>query len=802
MSYLNSGNDHKAVVPYSKYLDSVAPDFEFVGDPENIDAIVRSIFLPDTNSVLLTGPVGVGKSNILAGLVKAQNADSMPNEIMLRPFYRLNVNKLFNSTSHQKVEETFGEVMNELESVYQKRGQKPILIIDDGDNFVANIAKKGHGSILNRIAEADQIADHLDVIMSVSEKGKKQLQEDYSVFLKGFSTVQVEEPSDAQIKQRLEQRIVQKYEGKGVTAADQALDKIIDLTNRYPKMFPFAQPKRAERFLDEAATAFKLEMHSQPEGVADKKKQLALVDQKLEILTHGGEINFPEGEDELETTAQTLQHEISLANSEWQKKKDGIRKIQSNINEYESLVLDKETEIARFEQKDAEQQEHFAEQIRGELVKAAANNAPEAKGRSVPEFKVMDTADILKFVEYDTAMRANPKIREYKKEIRGYEKAIQQYADKMAEIAGELEYPVELGTDYVEDLAAKITKTSINPDMMNVMMNAEDVLGNIVLGQDQMIQPIAKKLRIAAAGGQDPNKPLGNFTILGPSGVGKTFIAETMAEQIFGSEDFLIRFSMETYQEEQNVSTLLGSARGLVGSDEPGELIRAIQEKPYAILLLDEIEKANKKIKQALLTALDKGVLVGMDGSVADLRNIIVVQTSNYGQDIFLRPGLSYDDAKAEVLHKIYRDPAVFSPEYLNRGEVVVAEFLTPEVMESITKRALKKQQKFFNAKHPDLKFTMDDESAAKIVEAHYKKENGARIVENIVKTEIGDAIATKVRDQADKTIPLSGTMNVSFDTNSGFSFDFVKNEDAPALDGQLIDRSTKTGAAQAFNIS
>jgi len=230
---------------------------------------------------------------------------------------------------------------------------------------------------------------------------------------------------------------------------------------------------------------------------------------------------------------------------------------------------------------------------------------------------------------------------------------------------------------------------------------------------------------------------------------------------------------MENYQQSQNVSSLIGAPPGLVGYGERGLLIAAAQDKPYSVVLLDEIEKAHKDIKQTLLTALDKGQITGQDGEVGDLRNTIIVMTSNYGQDVFLDPSLSQEEAQAKVKERIYRD-GTFSPEFLNRTQIVFANFLPEEAIVSIAQREAVKLEKRYKAKNPDLKITLPKEAAEGVVSDLYSKEQGARVVKNIVESEVGVAVAERIFEERKKTgKPVAGELKAAYAKGVGFTYDF-----------------------------
>lgn len=770
MSKTSSTNlNGEILVLYADYLKSVSPDFDYVSNANSdLSDLVRLLLLSngDGRSVAITGGKGVGKKTLVRALVHGQQGDDMPPQLMLRPIYRLNVNQLFNSSGSAYAEERFNSVMNDLKAIHDRRGVKPLLVIDDGTSFIKNIAGGNHGNIVHTLDDADNASNYLDIIMVSSDEALTELRESHPSFMSDLSVFKVEEPDRGTLVDILRGR-AKVHAEHGITVPDEVLNKVIEVTTQYPRIFPYAQPKRSIRFLDEVTVGYQLEMHSKPQGYGEKAAHLEILEKQI------GEA-AGEKKESLISMRDTLKIEMETDHAAWSGARDMVRKLQGEIQSYEALVHERREEISKLEATDKELFAGEAKAARAELKSLAAKNDPLVKGVSAERFDTMGDDDVLAFAEYDVNLNRNPKIRELEKEAARYEGAIAKVAAAVLEKAKILEFPVTVPDSYVEGLAKKITKTDINPHMFDAMADSENLLNDVVLNQKEMNRTISSALRIAAAGGNDPDKPLGVFLILGPSGVGKTFIAETMSEIIYGSKDkFLSAFNMEQYMQSQNVSSLIGAPPGLVGYGERGRLIAAAQDRPYSVLLLDEIEKAHKDIKQTLLTALDKGRITGQDGEVGDLRNSIVVMTSNYGQDLFLDPSLSFEEAKAKVRDRIYHD-GVFSPEFLNRTTIVFADFLPPETIVTIAMREAIKVAKRYQAKNPDLSISLPQESAENLVADMYSKEQGARVVKERVAKEVGNAAAERIIAEKKKTgKPVAGELTATYTRAGGFIFGF-----------------------------
>lgn len=770
MPYRKAGLDKKLVVPYKDYIETQHPNFKFEGREEELSKLVRTLHLPSNNSIAITGEAGVGRRSILFGLVQKQNDDTMPNELMSRPIFRLNTNKIFSSNGSP--EDNMHKALDEMRKIYERRGSRPILVIEDGTNFVNNITGGNNGKVINDLMESDIASNYLDLVINLNDEARRALEQSHPTFMNGFSTLEIEEPGETDIL-RYMRKHSQCYAGQSVEIPDETLEKILDVSNRYKNIFPFAQPKRAIRLLDEVATDYRMTMHSRPQGAYEREQVLSEIESKMGVLTRGENPTFPESMEVLETQANEAKAWLENAYSEFKIKKGAIRKLQDDMREYDAMIGEVNAKIDNFIREDEEKADKLAEQARSKLIMAADQKDDHARGKSANEFRAMSPENILDFIDYDATLHSNPQIRGLKKEVEKYEEAVRGLSGQIQAKAEELNYSISLPGDYVDEIARKITKTEINPNMFEAMANSEELLNARVLGQEGMIKPIASALRRAATGRNPDDKPLGSFLILGPSGVGKSFVAQQMAELIFGSQKkFLSTIEMQYHKESHTVSTLIGAPPGYAGYGEKGALIKKVQDNPYGVLLLDEIEKAHKDIKQALLGALDTAVIKGMDGQEADLRGNIVIMTSNYGQDLFLDPALSFDEAVEQIRHRIYRDPEHFSPEFLNRTTIIAANFLSNDVIAKIAAKKVNDIEGDIRMKNPDFEIGFEQSCAEAFVKANYSKEQGARIVKEVLEQEIGDEADKLVLSSMRSKQPLSGKLMVNFN-GSSFDFDF-----------------------------
>jgi ATP-dependent Clp protease ATP-binding subunit ClpC len=277
----------------------------------------------------------------------------------------------------------------------------------------------------------------------------------------------------------------------------------------------------------------------------------------------------------------------------------------------------------------------------------------------------------------------------------------------------------------------------------------EDELHKRVIGQDEAIVSVSKSIRRARAGIKDPKRPTGSFIFLGPSGVGKTELARTLAEFLFGDEDAMIQVDMSEYMEKHSVSRLVGSPPGYIGYDEGGQLTEAVRRKPYSVVLLDEIEKAHPDVFNILLQVLEEGKLTDAQGRKVDFRNTIVIMTSNIGSTSISKnvslgftlgdeEGLSYDDMKTRVMGDLKK---IFRPELLNRiDEVIVFPKLTKEEIFTIVDIQLKRLREQMAVHEVTIELT--DEAKELLVEKGYDPAMGARPLRRAIQRHIEDPLA------------------------------------------------------------
>ncbi len=384
----------------------------------------------------------------------------------------------------------------------------------------------------------------------------------------------------------------------------------------------------------------------------------------------------------------------------------------------------------------------------------------EVGARSQVEVKVPESIEILKqkAVELKQHKMDVVKKQDYEQaaEIRDKEKKLLERLEKekvkFEKEQSENKKPID--PELVLTVVASMTKIPVNKmtlDDRHALVGLEDSLKDSVIGQNEAVKKIARAMRRNRLGIKDPNKPIGSFIFLGSTGVGKTHLAKQLAKEIFGSPDNLIRVDMSEYQEKHSVSRLIGAPPGYVGYDEGGQLTEQVKNKPYSVILFDEVEKANKEIFNTLLQMLDEGHLTDSLGRKINFKNTLIIMTSNIGvkklQDFgtgigFSGSAYSSEEQKKEILKKEMKN--YFSPEFLNRiDETIIFNSLTKDSLSKIVSIELKKLMTRLSSLK--LEFDFDDKVVDHISEVGFDEVYGARPIKRAIQDEIEDLVSEAV---------------------------------------------------------
>ena len=779
---MSKAKTHKLLQNYADYIDAAMPDFKYCGPEENIQNLARSLNQFGHNSILLTGPAGIGRRSLISGFVQNLAADYMPIEMMNQSVYRLNVQELFNTQNIAEVEARFTDVLDELKSIKRRTGKKPILAVDDGSSFAKEVTDRKASSLLNKMKSADIGTDDFDLVLSMDNDALHLMKKHYPNHLSHFMTEEVEQADDEYVTEMLTHE-AKRYQAQKLEITPEAIEKVIELCNRYPALGRFSMPKNASVFLDEVATACRLYNHSRPEGVVEKEAEVEALNKKLAKASDAEKAD-------LESQIQTLEACIAEDSTQWDDKKQAIKKIKDNISKNEGLMASDEENIEDLTEKAREQAKAFFER----LLNSDKQEHLKYQEMTFEEFWEKEATAKL--------MNQSAEIPKLKKRISSTASEISKLNEAMEASIAKMIYPITLTPDFIEAYAK--TKLGMNdvPNIRKLIRTAKDDINNIVMGQDQMVEPLIGAIKQRLSRKSEANKPMGVFLLLGPSGVGKTFIAEVIAEELCGGN--LSVMNMEGFKEKHTVSRMIGAPPGYAGYDEKAELVKISESNPSGVILLDEIEKAHLDVKQALLTPLDKGKFTSANGKdSADFRDNIFILTSNFGQQDIILPQADqpFEEWSDQLKEQIFKAQDDFSPEFLNRCTIICADFLSEDVIRKVVAKRVKSFAAEYVGEDEDFSVEMDEESIARFVSDHYKKKNGARIVQTILEQQIGEHISDLVLDNDANDENTCGHLKVCYN-NDEFTYELADNSVTLTANNEnnagTVD--VKTAASGAFS--
>jgi ATP-dependent Clp protease ATP-binding subunit ClpC len=347
-----------------------------------------------------------------------------------------------------------------------------------------------------------------------------------------------------------------------------------------------------------------------------------------------------------------------------------------------------------------------------------------------------------------------------------------------------------------EDIAEVVSRrtgipvSQLTEEERSRLLRLEEKLHERIVGQEEAVSAVAEAIRRARAGLGDPNRPVGTFLFLGPTGVGKTELARTLAEALFGDEDVMVRFDMSEFQERHTVSRLVGAPPGYVGYEEAGQLTETVRRRPYSVLLFDEIEKAHGDVFNILLQILDDGRLTDSQGRTVDFKNTVVIMTSNLGADriqAHARKKEAFEELKEDLM-QILRSS--FRPEFINRiDEIIVFRALTKEQLTEITGLLLQRVRRRLRAQHIDVEF--NDEAIEHLAEVGFDPEYGARPLRRAIQRQLENELSRLVLDGS-----LAPDDRVRVDFRDGkLTFEVEKGAAEQAAD---VDETERAGEPSA----
>ena len=655
-----------------------------IGRDEEIRRVMQVLVRRTKNNPVLIGEPGVGKTAIVEGLARRIASGDVPESLKNKRLLSLDMGSL---VAGAKFRGEFEERLKGVIEAVKKAEGSIILFIDELHTIVGAGAGEGSMDAGNLLKPALARGELKAIGATTLNEYRKYIEKD-AALERRFQQVYCAEPSVEDTIAIL-RGLRDKYEiHHGVKINDEALVAAAELSNRY--ITSRFLPDKAIDLVDEAASRIKMEIESEPEELDQLERKILQLQIEKQSLSKEDDKASLERLEKLEKELSEVTASRDAMKLEWQNEK---AKISSSRDLKEKL------ESARFEQ------EKFTRE--GNLEKAA-----ELKYSIIPNLE---------------------------KQLQEAQKADEERKNGNEKESLLREEVTEEDIARVVSIWTGIPVAKMMAGEKQKYVELENVLHKRVIGQDQAVTVVSDAIRRNRAGLSDPQKPLGSFMFIGPTGVGKTELAKTLADFLFNDEKALTRIDMSEYMEKFSVTRLIGAPPGYVGYDEGGQLTEAVRRRPYSVILFDEIEKAHPDVFNVLLQVLDDGRLTDGQGRVVDFKNTIIIMTSNLGSDLIL----AQDDKSTEQL-KDQIDALLktkFRPEFLNRiDEIVMFNRLEQSAIASIVKIQLERIKSRLAERRIQLEF---DQSAVDfIVRNGFDRDFGARPVKRAVQNYVENPLA------------------------------------------------------------
>lgn len=661
-----------------------------IGRDEEIRSITRILSRKTKNNPVLIGEPGVGKTAIVEGLAQRIIKGDVPTSLKDKVIWELDMPSLIAGAKYRgEFEERLEKVLNEI----RKSNGQIIMFIDEIHMIVGAGAIEGAmdaGNILKPMLARGEV--HVIGATTLNEY-RKYIEKD-GALERRFQKVKVAEPTvedTITILRGLKERFEVHH---GVTIQDRALISAAVLSNRY--ITDRYLPDKAIDLVDEACATIRVQMDSVPVSLDKLTREIMRLEIEKEAIKKEKDESSLKRKDELNDELDKLKLQEKELKKSWENEKNNLEIINKKKSELEHARYDLERAENNYDLEKAAKLRHG---IIPELEK------------ELNELKENNTNKLLS----DTVT-----------------------------------------SDYIAEVISKLTNipvTKLLSSEKEKLLNLENNLRKRVKGQDQALQLVSDAIIRSRSGIKDPNKPIGSFIFLGPTGVGKTEVAKSLAYELFDDEHHMIRIDMSEYMEKYSVSRLIGAAPGYIGYEEGGQLTEAVRRNPYSIILFDEVEKAHPEVLNLLLQILDDGRLTDSNGRTIDFKNTIIIMTSNVGSEYIL------DGEKDKVLHELHH---YFKPEFLNRiDEIIMFNKLDKIVLKDILDKII------FNIENQlsdnNIKIKLSESAINYFVENGYDESYGARPLKRLITKELETIIA---KELIDNKIKYGSTINVDIKNN------------------------------------